>query len=481
MSASNSASLERHDRRLRVAYIRVSTDKDDQRTSLLEQERVARDEWQVDQIFTEVYSAKNPGKRSQFEAMVELIEAGEVKEVRAKMLDRLSRNDSDLQRLREAAALRQCRVLVDECSDLAAQDSTTETMVAMTGFLAEQYSMVQRQKALATNASKRKRGITTTCRPPFGYQLNADKTKLEPHPQNWTLAKALWEMLAANEFRVATTLNKWRSENYPPLPIKAAGICSWMNNPALTGDMTYFGRSYRPSEAEKRLGVRDPNRQEKVTHGCHINLVTKSQWLEAQRVLSLRKQGRRTNKNGGNTMFRGYAKCAYCLQPMHFRDMGRRAWRCTNISSDKKCPNCYKTVKEDLISDSCIAAITKVGERIALDLKAYEETVKKSTPEQERIELNLEYLRMAPDPLLVRGQIEQLEEELKALKVSQSSTSDLAASAKVFADPKAWEVLKSLPDSQDRLRAVFMEYIEAVFVDARGGQATPTVSVKLRI
>ena len=180
-------------------------------------------------------------------------------------------------------------------------------------------------------------------------------------------------------------------------------------------------------------------------------------------------------------MFRGIIKCSKCGKPMHYRLSGKsNAWRCTNTGSGEKCPNCYRNVSEDLIISECILSITSKAERIAGDLAAYRAQTEK-TLEEQKIQQSLDYLRNAPDPRMVEDQIYQLEGQLSRIQSQNLKGQELTLSAKVFADPKAWQVLLDLPDSRERLRAVFLEYVDSVLVDARGGLEDPVIVCQLRI
>jgi len=214
--------------------------------------------------------------------------------------------------------------------------------------------------------------------------------------------------------------------------------------------------------------VRDPTRLPHTIRNAHKALVTNAQWAQSQKVISIRKGGNR-NESGGPTMFRGLTYCRLCGKRLHAKktDAGTRVYACTNSTSAYKCPACYKSVRETALIDACFEAIAKRSAAIRASIDE-ERQSSEQTAEEKEILANIQALQAVPDQSLVADALAGAKENLIYLRETQGERDKKAVEfADHWADPALIrETVYASPKRDEMLRALFLEFIERIEVDA---------------
>lgn len=279
-----------------IGYARVSTDKAEQDISIAEQVQQLKAAG-CDRVIAERRSAHKDAPRPGWEELLGMVAAGRVSRVVAMSLSRLSRKGEDVPFLRMCAR----RGVEVQLLDGTPADTADPAGKLLTGVLSLVNEIDSDIKAINTRnglARRRAQGHYACGRVPFGYAY--DGSKVVPHPEHFSQARALWEQLEAQEFNLPGTIRRHRLE------WSARGLGRWIDNPILRGIVRGEADAVQP-------------------------LISWAEWQQARRLL----ESRRVNATRAPRVIRvfsGLMRCQSCERSMHYAmAAGKPRLKCTNV------------------------------------------------------------------------------------------------------------------------------------------------------
>lgn len=280
-------------------YVRKSTDdKDKQIASISSQideltELASRLDYEIVHIYQESKSAKAPGVRTEFYAMLERIKKGDAEGILCWKLDRLARNPIDgasISWLLQQGVLKHLKTFEREYLP-----GDNVLMAALEFGMANQFIQDLRSNTIRGMKAKAEKGIFPT-HAPLGY-LNdpggkQGEKKIYIDEKRFPIIRTLWDLLLSGKYSVGEITKIAQTE---------LGLTGMKGDPisdsvlyVMFGNPFYYGKF---------------NWQGKVWDGTHTPMITKEEFDMAQRVIK-RKGPYETNKE--TFAYTRIMKCEEC-------------------------------------------------------------------------------------------------------------------------------------------------------------------------
>lgn len=403
---------------MKVGYVRVSTGKAEQDTSVEGQIAQMRERGCA-KVIVDRKSAFNPNvRRPGWEELLGLVASGRVTTVVAVSLSRLSRQGED------QIFLRMCqrKGVQVELIDGTPADVSDPAGKLLTGVMSTVNEVDSMIKGInVRNGLKRRKeaGAYANGRMPFGYKY--DGHNVVPHPTNFKQARKLWDQLAEHEFMVQRTIRRCQLHWTVP------GLSNWIHHPFLRGIVRH--------EAGKVQA-----------------LIT---WEEYQQACRLIEQRRVCHVRGPSTVhvFTGLIKCQSCGKRLNYskhRNLYRI--RCMN----NVCPWFSRGILERNVRQQMVDALHGAVDQMA----TVAATAKASGIDTGRLEKQQQLDQL----LALQGQgVPGLDSAIDALRVDLLIPDTVPAGANwhafraVLAEPG---VLAAASDEE--LRAIVLELVDEI-------------------
>lgn len=421
-----------------VGYGRVSTASGEQLSALRSQIAWLEDQG-CDSVLHDVESGLHVDRPS-YTSLLQLVAAGKVATIRATRADRLGRDGTELIRLVELADKAGVTIATRDDGILSAKTAEELLLLYVRAALAQGESMKISQRVHAGLAQGRTLGKPMR-RPCWGYQLSPDKLRLEPHPQQFTSARSMVELLIVNDWRLMTTIRA-----FPETPFKSVrGLRFWIRNPVLRGGLGY--------------GQNPDNSFKTVQWDRHPALITHEEYAAYERHSTINRRHWGANVERKVRPLTGLCICSECGWRMRYVS-GRNvpSMKCTQES----CSQHTRSTREELIIRYALAEITvQAAEAMAAAAN------QRISPEIIELQRQIEALQRLHDPdtdLIIKAK----QERLQALQAAPQADRELL---RQIAHPR-WSSLAT----RDELTTVFHSLIKAITITRQ----QPT-AIELRI
>lgn len=366
-----------------VGYARVSTASGEQVSSLRSQ-LAWLEEQGCSQTLHDVESGLNVD-RPGYTQLLQLVSTGNAQTIRATRADRLGRDGIELIRLIQAADAAGVLVSTRDDGVLSAKTAEELLLLYVRAALAQGESMKISSRVHAGLKQGRLEGRPMR-RPCWGYKLSADKTCLEPDPQEFGRAKALIELLINNNWRMLPTMRE-----FPEAPFKSVrGLRFWIRNPVIRGGIGY--------------GQLPDNSFKTVLWDRHQPLITHDEYAAYERHTRINRRNWGANATRTVRPLTGLCICAECGWRMRYAS-GRNipSMRC----SQESCSQVHRTTREELIIRYALTHLTaKAAETMAA---AAEQRI---SPEIIELQRQIEALQRLNDPdtaLIIKAKQDRLQ------------------------------------------------------------------------
>jgi DNA invertase Pin-like site-specific DNA recombinase len=421
-----------------VGYIRVSTTSEEQLRSL-EGQRFRMKELGVDRIIEDAITGSGSKARPGWTELWELVERRAIGCLVFVDLSRLARDGTDMGLLK---ACGQAGIVVIDTFGKVWENETvvgfaTSGTLSLMNQLQSKLISVKVRDGLARRV---RAGYLARGRLPFGY-LHVDGKAVE-HPQHWSAARQLVELLIRFEMNISGVLREL-PEGFPWQPT-ARGLANWWQNPMLRGGV---GR-------DAPRGTRDYQR---IDWGHAPPLVTSREWMLMKRLAQIRQGGRRGSQLRSRTthLFSGMIRCTGCGKNLHHvleKRRSTRRWKCKNSA----CRWFGKGLREDLVRRLVAEALVARAQKMA-ELRQLQ--VQPIHPERAKLGHQLEQLQKleAQGVEGLRGSILRLRDQIAIIdtpieEVVLDETLELA-----FSDPRAF-----LEAPDEALRPVLLHFVAQI-------------------
>ncbi|MGE8203055.1 recombinase family protein [Heyndrickxia sp. NPDC080065] len=308
-----------------AVYIRVSTNKEEQKTSLVSQRElfiqyVGEREWDIYDFYVDVDSG-TISKRSSLQRLIKDAEEKKFDVILAKELSRLARNGGLSYQIRDIAQANNIHIItLDNAIDTTIGNMDKFGLYAWLYEEESQRTSIRVKRALNTKAQ---RGEFKGSIPPLGYEVKDGKLYVRKDATSDIIRRIFRDYLAGKGFdRIAREL----FEEGIPTPSQIAGKSNcgdkWhgstvrkiLENPHYAGDLVQ-GRSTTKSVTVKSRKYNNPN-DFIVVPNSHEAIVSKKDFETVQQLINSRK---RTRPQAELHLFTNTAYCADCGRGMHFK------------------------------------------------------------------------------------------------------------------------------------------------------------------
>lgn len=415
------------DRRLSVAYGRVSTASGEQLAALDAQLAWLQAQG-PDVVFSDVESGRVVA-RPNYQQLRAMVAAGKVGRVFATALSRLGRDAAESDALISLCDRHGAQVITRDDGRLTLASPEDLVLTRLKGSLSQGESMRISLRVRAALEQGRILGkpMRRAC---WGYQLRADRAAFEPHPTEFRRAAQFVAHLQASGWRIAATLQSHR--DLCPLN-SCQSVRVWLLNPTLRGGV---GFQQRPD-----------NGFAQVTWGRHEPLLSHAQFAEFERQVEANKLLWGHNAQVIPRPLTGLAECSECgYRLKYITDRTILSLRCNGSF----CSQRYKGTREDVIIRYAIAAVAATAaERLAAAAGEAE------PPEAGELRRSIAALEALGDPEL-RPVIEAKRTRLEGLPRVEPVDPELVLR---ISDPRWFDTL-----TRDELREVLRATVERVTV-----------------
>jgi len=328
---------------LTIGYSRVSTASGEQLSAL--QRQVSRLEAAgCDLILQDVESGLNQ-RRPQYQQLRRLVKDGRVALVLVTAISRLGRNAAE-----SDAFVALCDERGVACRSLSEGQLTMATpedllLTRLRGSLSQGESMRLSQRVKAGLAEGRRHGRPMR-KPCWGYRLAADRSRMEPDPEQWPRAQAFLEKLRGNSWRMLPTLR----ESPGLSPFKSCrGVRAWLLNPTIRGGIGY--------------GQRANHVFDQITWSRHPALLSHAEFTEMERVIAHNRKLWGHNYGTIPRILTGLCECEECGSRMcYIAGRTHPSLKCRG----EGCSQLYRSTRESVIvSYVCDHLTVAAAERLA--------------------------------------------------------------------------------------------------------------------
>jgi putative DNA-invertase from lambdoid prophage Rac len=416
---------------VRIGYLRVSTDTSEQ-LSALQNQRSRILSAGVDRLIEDVESGLSQDRPGYLE-LLHLIDTRQVQEVVCTRIDRLGRDAAATDALIAVAAKRGVRI---HCLDGGTVDSETPQgflLSRMATSMAEMESRMLSMRVRAGYSEGRKRARPLRGKVAWGYRLNADRSALEPDPEEFPRAARFLALCKQCDWRMNTALDKWHRAGLGSIPLGSCrAVKAWLLNPVLRGGLGYLKQN--------------DNTYKEIVWETHDALLSHSNFVIMERQLHDNRRRWGHSAQVKPRLLTGLCVCAGCTRKMTYAGSRTIA---SVICKSRECAQRYKSTREQKVREQINAALSARSTQLAQSVIA-------ENPEILALKAKIAELEALGDPDLAPA-IDIKRERLLALEQQVGPDPALLA---VFADPAVWSQL-----SDEELRELYLALVEQVLVD----------------
>lgn len=277
-------------------YIRISTQKDSQLTSIENQKKYLS-EWahvngyHIVRFYIDVKSGAYAYLRNDMQQMREDIRKGIIRGIISKEISRTSRDIMDILELKRSLADQGAFFIsVKENYDSRADDD--EFLLVIHAGLAQKERKTTSSRVKITQLIKAKEGKTNVASPAYGYRLAADRQHLEVDP----------ETSEHYRFIVGKFLEGWghlkitQYLNRQGIPSKRGGtwgtnsVRTILANPVYLGITIYNATTLVRDSSGKAKRVVRPEEEWIIRHDTHTPLITQEEFDRIQHIIRERRE-----------------------------------------------------------------------------------------------------------------------------------------------------------------------------------------------
>lgn len=277
-------------------YIRISTKKDSQKSSIENQKKFLQqwaslDGYNLVRFYTDVKTGKYLYLRNDILEMIEDLKKGKIRGVVSKEIARTSRDIMDILELkRKIVSLGGFFKAIKENYDSRTDDD--EFLLILYGALAQKEQKTTASRVKITQLIKAKEGRTNVAHPAFGYMLSEDRQHLVKNPETAHIYRFMVEKFLDGwgQLKIARHLNQ------NGIPSKRG--CKWgtssvkiiLTNPVYLG-ITFYNTTtlVRDGEGRQKRVLR-PREEWIIRYNTHEALVTEEEYKKVQSIIQERRE-----------------------------------------------------------------------------------------------------------------------------------------------------------------------------------------------
>jgi len=307
-------------------YIRVSTDKEEQKSSLENQERyfyniIAERGWELYKFYVDVESGTKERKRENLKNMIADARERKIDVILSKELSRLARNGKLSYEIKEIAEQNNVHIITYDNAINSIEGNIH--MFGLYAWIYEQESQRTSERIKIAFNSKAKNGDFTGSHAPYGYQVNDKKLYLAENGTPEVIQRifdlyvtglgvdAIAHHLSLDG--IPTPSNVAAKKNASKF-WQGSSIKNILTNPHFTGDLVQHRETTKSVTSDKREKVSTENQI--TVNNTHVGIITHQQFNFVQKMMKSRKRNfTKFNKH----LFTNVVYCEDCGSGMWFR------------------------------------------------------------------------------------------------------------------------------------------------------------------
>ena len=364
--------------RIRVAaYVRVSTDDDEQLGSFESQKQYYEDkirsnkDWVMVDIFAdEAITGTNVNKREKFLEMIDRCMAGEIDMILTKSISRFARNTLDT--LNYVRMLKEKNIaVIFEKENIDTLSMNGELMLTILSSLAQ-----QEVESLSSNvklglAMKMQRGEMVGFNGCLGYDYHPETKTITVNRGEAETVKIIYDLYlqgygASTIARMLTGMGRVNKKG--EIRWTQSGVMKIIKNEKYNGDLL-LGKTFTVDPIGKRRIMNMGEEKMYLTHDHHEAIVSREVWDRAQEIRRERSVGRIMEDNGMRERrtrtytFSSMCECGFCGHKLTRRTRQQTTrsykpvWQCINATKNgiSSCPEC-KSIDESVLEGAFLDA-----------------------------------------------------------------------------------------------------------------------------
>lgn len=374
-------------------YIRVSTNREEQKTSLTNQrdlfEKYVQEKgWDIYDFYVDVESGTK-AKRENLQRLIEDAKSKKFDVILAKELSRLARNGELSYQIKNIAENNKVHIITLD-NAINTLDGNTN-MFGMYAWLYEQESQRISIRMKSAFKTKAQNGCFKGSFAPYGYYIKDKKLYVSEDNTPSIVKRIFKDYLSGKGFdRIARELY----EEDIPTPGQVAGksdatgkwhgssVRSILENPHYTGDLIQ-GRSETVSVTTNRRNQKDKE-EYIIVRDTHEAIITRTDFKAVQQLIDSRKKIR---PKQNIHLFTNILFCADCGHGMHFKK-NRKGYVCGSFNKHGKKACTDHIIRETELANAILADIKFMLSNIKNE-KVIAEIEKKVTSQKKKLEKEL--------------------------------------------------------------------------------------------
>lgn len=320
-------------------YIRVSTDKEEQKTSLENQKDlflnyVAEKKWDIFKIYQDIESGTKDNREA-FQQMISDAKDKKFDIILAKELSRLARNSKLSHDIKYLAEQNNIHIItLDNAINTLENSSIGNILFGIYASLYEHESMQVSNRVKIAFKSRASRGLFKGSRPPYGYFVKDDKLHINDDDTPNIVKRIFNEYIEGRGFDAiakglyndniptpSTYLDKSTTDKW-----QGSSIRCILTNPHYTGDLVQHRTTTRSITSNKRNIVDKANNI--IVTNTHEPIISKAEFIAVQELIDSRKRKRPAAQNH---LFTNLLFCADCGRKLHYKK-NRKGYICGNYN-----------------------------------------------------------------------------------------------------------------------------------------------------
>lgn len=373
----------------RIGYIRVSTAKEEQATSLASQ-RADMERAGCDEIIEDVQSGRDID-RPGYQRLLEEIIYGRVGEVLIKAVDRLGRNASEADNVIWLCAKH--KVKLRTLGGTEVESSTPEgfVMSRISTTMAEVESRILALRTRRGLESGRKRRRPLRGNVAWGYRNNADRSALVPDPVEFPRAERFLALLKQCDWQLSKALTQWDHIKGGDIPLHTdRSVRVWLMNPVIRGGLGY--------------GLYSTVNYRETIWDTHPALLSHEDYAQILKQFERNKVLWGYNNQRKPRLLTSLCVCGECHRRMSYA--GSRPIPAV-LCKTRKCPQQYRSTREEVIKAAVLEAFRNKAKTLA-------SLIDEEHPDIARLRAEIEHLESLHNPRLETA-IAAMREEMQKL------------------------------------------------------------------
>jgi site-specific DNA recombinase len=349
-----------------AVYIRVSTDKEEQKASLENQQRffyniISERGWDLYNFYVDIESGTNDKKRKNLKRLIEDAKERKFDVILSKELSRLARNGKLSYEIKDIAENNNVHIITFD-NAINSMDGNIH-MFGLYAWIYEQESQRTSERIKAALFTNAKRGNFKGSNPPYGYKV-VNKKLIPSGDVTTENVKRIYSMYLAGMGFDAIARNL--SKELQPTPAQVAKkknagqywlgstIRNILTNPHYTGDLVQGRETTRSVTSSKREKV--PLEKQVVIKNAHPSIISYNDFETVQQLIQSRKCNiTKPNKH----LFTNLIYCKDCGTGMWYRH-NREGYICGKYARHGAIACTHRTINEQSLKSKILADISKM-------------------------------------------------------------------------------------------------------------------------